>query len=190
MYKLKEKKILGIDIDNVINNLQEPLVQLIRKKLHIKVDTSKYDLFENSNMTDSQRYKFFNDNSDWLHQHVKPNWRCAFYIKKLRVQFYIILITARHFDIAPETQNWLKKYDILYDELHFNTGDKVDACKYFKVNYMIEDSPFNLRKLNKSGISTLIYDQPYNKSISETDIATRVYSWEDIYNKLVVNNFD
>jgi len=186
MYRFAQKLILGVDIDNVINNFYIPMSKLIEKKFKIKVDVTKYDLFDKLNMNDSARRKFYEDNIEWLDNNIKPNWRCSLYLHKLQSYFKIIILTARHYNIAPETQNWLIRYDIPFDEIHFNTGNKVDACKFFKVNYMIEDSPFNLRKLNKEGIATLIFNQPFNQRVAETEIATRVTSWEDIYNKLVL----
>ena len=187
LYKFAEEKlVLGVDIDNVLNNFQEVMGKLVKRKLKKEPDITNYDLYHGLNMNDSQRHEFYKENQDWINNNMKVEWRASFYMEKIKQKYKIVIITARHFDVAPETTLWLEEHSIPYDEIHFNTGDKVDACKFLNVEYMVEDSPWNLRKLNKEGIKTLIYNQPFNQKVSETELATRVNNWEDIYNFLIL----
>lgn len=187
LYKVANTNlVLGIDIDNVINNLQQPVIKLIKQELHKDVDINHYNFFKDLHMNDSQRHDFFLKYAEWLFHNVKPQWRVAFYLQKLSEEYKIILITARQYNLAEMTVKWLKKYNIYYDELYFNAGDKVDACEFYNTEYMVEDSPWNLKKLNKANLKTLIFNQPYNQDVSENELAKRVYSWEDIYNFLIL----
>ena len=189
LYKFatNELPILGVDIDNVINDLQQPIIKLIKRVLHKDVDSKHYDVFKDLNMNDSQRYNFLNEHTQWLFDNIKPQWRVKFYLDKLKEFYQIILITARPYSLADISVRWLNKYAIYYNNIYFNAGDKVDVCKFVDTAYMIDDSPWNLRKLHKSGIKTLIFNQPYNQTVTEDELAVRVYSWEDIYNKLVID---
>ena len=183
---VNNQPILGVDIDNVINNMQQVILQVIKKKLGKSVEPEVYDIFKKLNMNDSQKYHFLEDNWSIIMEKIQPQWRVSFFLNKLKDKYKIILITAQPYEIAEITVNWLKKYHINYDDIRFNAGDKVAACKFFKVEYMIDDSPWNLRKLNKEQVKTLIFNQPYNQNVSETEFATRVYSWDDIYQKLML----
>lgn len=189
LYKFatNELPILGVDIDNVINDLQQPIIKLIKRVLHKDVDLKHYDVFKDLNMNDSQRYNFLNEHTQWLFDNIKPQWRVKFYLDKLKEFYQIILITARPYSLADISVRWLNKYAIYYDNIYFNAGDKVDVCKFVNTAYMIDDSPWNLRKLHKSRIKTLIFNQPYNHTVTEDELAVRVYSWENIYNKLVID---
>ena len=48
---------------------------------------------------------------------------------------------------------------------------------------MIEDSPSTIEAINKI-VKVLCYDNRYNRDL-KLDNVTRVYSWYDIYNKII-----
>ena len=178
----KDLPILGIDIDGVLNNLYKPLSILIKKEFGKKVDITNYDMFSNIDITESEKREFCNKHEKYLNTHVEAEWRCQFFLNKISQFYSLYLITARHYDIASNTIMWLNKNNIPFDEILFNCGDKVDCCQFLKTKYMIDDSPWNIRKLNKNQISCLIYDRPYNKQVKETKFIQRVENWQDIYN--------
>ena len=80
-------------------------------------------------------------------------------------------------------KNWLDKNNIVYDKLLFAKVPKIKEIKENKIEIMIEDSPSTIEAINKI-VKVLCYDNRYNRDL-KLDNVTRVYSWYDIYNKII-----
>jgi len=77
--------------------------------------------------------------------------------------------------------NWLKKYDIPYQNIYFSS-DKVVEIQKLHLDILIEDSPKYIPLYTKY-VHVLCYDCRYNREI-ECQNMTRVFSWYDIYDKI------
>lgn len=77
---------------------------------------------------------------------------------------------------------WLKKNDILYDNIIFSPEDKLDICMENNIDLMIEDSPANINKISKK-IPVICYQAGYNELCNGENII-KCYSWYDIYAKI------
>lgn len=79
------------------------------------------------------------------------------------------------------TRDWLKKYNINYDELlltnAYNSSEKAIVCLGKDIDIMIDDSTHVCNSVNQYGIETLLMDTDFNKQY----IGTRVYNWKEIY---------
>lgn len=131
------------------------------------------------NITQKERNEFMEKHEKEMNVPVEKD--CQFYLRKLSKKYNLYIITARPYNYALQTIKWLKKNRIPYDDILFKAGLKVDACKYMKTAYMIDDSPWNIRYLNKEGLNCLVFDRPYNKRIKDTEFITRVKNWKEIY---------
>lgn len=85
-------------------------------------------------------------------------------------------------------KKWIRKHNLRFKEIYYCSEktvctDKLNGCRKFNVEIMIEDKPDVAVYLAEKGIQVLLFDAPYNRSISNTNII-RVYSWENIYNYL------
>ena len=87
------------------------------------------------------------------------------------------------------TKNWLKKYDIEYDELiltnAYNHKEKADICLKYNVDIMIDDSTNVCAKCTDSNIKSLLFNTEYNKNETRFE---RFNSWEEIYK--YINNHE
>lgn len=90
--------------------------------------------------------------------------------------------TSLKSNIEDITKKWLEENNIYYDKIVFGVKDKGEYCKNNLIDVMIEDDPFNLRKLI-GNTNVFIFDYPYNRNIEFNNL-TRVYSWYDIYYKI------
>ena len=77
---------------------------------------------------------------------------------------------------------YLKKYNIEYSDIIFNSFEKQIDSQNNNIDIMIDDSVKNCELVSKSGIRTILYTSYINKAI-ETDIE-RVESWREIENKI------
>ena len=186
---------IGIDIDGVLINDDDYTMDT----------TSKY-AFENKLESFEDPYKYEYRKFNWTRE-VLDNYRKEYFwnyieneparkyasevIKKLKEEGdYIYIITSRHNTTKNTeegertrkvTKEWLKKNNILYDEVYFSQ-DKTKEIDSLKINIMIEDSPETIPTFVKH-THVFCYDCRYNRNM-ELDNMTRVFSWNDIYMKI------
>lgn len=90
---------------------------------------------------------------------------------------WIRLITHRlyaswgHAVAVTDTVAWLDDAGIPYRDLCF-LGDKPDVG----ADLYIDDAPHNLEALRSAGHATLVFDQPYNRTVS----GPRAHSWDEV----------
>ena len=64
---------------------------------------------------------------------------------------------------------------------------KVNSIKKMKIDYFVEDCPFQAESIAKStNCNVLLFDTPYNQDLAHNNII-RVYSWKNIYKILKKN---
>ncbi|MBR0474768.1 MAG: hypothetical protein IJJ19_07165 [Erysipelotrichaceae bacterium] len=77
------------------------------------------------------------------------------------------------------TINWLKKYDIVYDDIIFSGFPKINYIRPYNCDLFVEDNTRTATILAKE-MPVLLFDNPYNVNY-ECDNVTRIFSWYDIY---------
>ena len=170
--------ILGIDIDGTINNFQDVSAKYLKKELNIKFDNKDYELYKG--MKKSEIDDFNQKHREDFINEVKALPGSQEVINQLLNQGNeIYLITAREYSFAPDTMEWLDKNHFSFTDIYFNCGNKVDTCKWKDVDIMIDDSPYNLKALNKAGIPYIVFNQEYNQDIYNE--LYRAKNWENIY---------
>jgi len=77
----------------------------------------------------------------------------------------LYIITNRKFNAERDTEGWLKKNDIPYDSLIF-TRNKGLYANHFNLDLFVEDCLENVNDIIKNGVDCCIYNQSWNKDIS------------------------
>lgn len=100
----------------------------------------------------------------------------------------IIFITARltnvkNCDTESITKATLEKYNIPYDRLIMNVDNKLEFCKKYGVEVFIDDSFETCSNLSSEGIKSYLMSTRMNRNI-ETGKIERVFSWDEIYEKI------
>ena len=191
---------IGIDIDGVLTDDDQYLLDC----------TSKY-CYENNRKGFVNPYGYEFDKLDWDEETIEDYRAAYFYdyldleparkfagevIKKLRGDGHdIFIITGRYKtyentvdgdgqEIRDKTIRWLKKNDIIYDQIIFAKVPKIRELKENKIDLMVEDSPDTIR-LIKEFTHVFCFDTRYNRNVGfDSDQVTRVFSWYDLYMKL------
>lgn len=144
----------------------------------------------------SEKYEkeYYKNNIERLANFFEPIKDCSRYIKMLRKEGNLIYIISgrdngEYSDPYNMTINWLKKYDIEYDELiltnAYNHQEKADICLKNNIDIMIDDSINVCAKCMNSNIKSLLFNTEYNKNETRFE---RVNSWEEIYK--YINNYN
>ena len=184
---------IGVDIDGVLTDFERYVIDYgikisVEKNWPINIDVSQY-LDINVFDWDNNQAEIFRDKCFVKYLIETPVRLFApEIIRKLKEEGNkIYLITARDDDEMPEehygeiqsiTKEWLKKHNIIYDEIIFKK-EKLQPCIENNIDIMIEDSPENIEKLSKQ-IKVIKFDCRYNKDI-ENEKVTTAYSWYHIY---------
>ena len=187
---------IGVDIDNVLSNFNEVLLndylnhdKLLRNSGIVNKEVYIRNMFDWSEEYEKEYYK---NNIERLAYLFEPIKDCSKYIKMLRNEGNLIYIISgrdngEYSDPYNMTINWLKKYDIEYDELiltnAYNHQEKADICLEKNIDIMIDDSTKVCDKCTNSNIKSLLFNTDYNKNETRFE---RVNSWEEIYN--YINN--
>ena len=84
------------------------------------------------------------------------------------------------------TTDWLEKYDIQYDKLIltdvFDSAKKAKVCLENNISIMIDDSSRIQLEVDKTRVTALLMDTPYNR---QTDSLKRVHNWKEIYDFII-----
>jgi len=192
---------IGIDIDDTISQTFEYSYPLSKEY------TRKYCNRDSKNIEDlatvnhwylkvindwnnDEESEFWKRNYKKIIQNVKIKDNAKRVIRKLKEDGNkIYLITARmkskEFDIYKETEKWLKENDVYYDELIVDVTDKNQVVKSKNIDVFIDDSFENCISVAKDGTKTFIINTKVNQGLEDDNIS-RVYSWNEIYEKINV----
>ena len=187
---------IGIDIDNVLSNFNEKLLREFLehdKELRNSGIVNK-DAYITRGMFDWSKDEFddfYYKNIERIAKNLKVIDEAPEYIKKLREKGYkIYIISGRdngeYSNPYKMTTDWLEKYDIQYDKLIltdvFDSAKKAKVCLENNISIMIDDSSRIQLEVDKTRVTALLMDTPYNR---QTDSLKRVHNWKEIYDFII-----
>ena len=168
---------IGIDIDGVLTNIEQCQLDMgsknIFEKYNKEIENAKgYNLKEIFNIKENLDDEFWRE---YLFDYAeneparKHSNEVTNKLKKDGNEIYII--TARYLTDRDDEDgkrmrniviNWLKKYNIYYDEIIFSPEEKLDICMKNNIDLMIEDKASNINKISKY-IPVICFDARYNQ---------------------------
>ena len=189
---------IGIDIDGVIldfeslmNAYAEMYDLLILKKSGV-VKKEEFSYLNKYDWTLEEKEEFINK---YL---IKGTLNCNLIpLAKEVIDILIInndikLITARGL-LNKKTKKYvldvLKKYDIKYNGIYFETKNKVEMCKKLNIDIMIEDNPNIAIDLANNNIMCLYLKSNNNPALKESKYLIEVNNWGEIL-RYIINKTD
>lgn len=154
---------IGIDIDDTICNTSE-IVQDRLEKYSETIGINALDI-----MTDDElKENFFNIYGEDIYKNVEIKSNVEEVLKRLRSkgnEIYLITSRSLHNPTTKEnifkiTEEWLKNHNIEADAIITSAyGEtRADACKKYDIDLMIEDNPYNYKKIVALGKKCILYD--------------------------------
>lgn len=118
-------------------------------------------------------------------QEVAPILPCAKMVMDwLKTQGHkLIVVTARGKWGETEkeiTERTFEKYGLEFDKVCYGSQDKPKVCKENNIDYMIEDSPKNIDRLDAEGVKCLYLRDLDHKRYNSPNII-EVSNWGEIY---------
>ena len=187
---------IGIDIDGVLTDEHRFIIDygtkyFSNKGIPYELHKDIYDSEKIFEVTKEQYNEFWKQNLLYYSKNISIRPFASEVINELKKENNeIYIITARYLttyenkdkELMQNTaKKWLKDNNVLYDEIIFSEN-KLDICKEFNINVMVEDKPENILDISDK-IPVICFDHPYNEKIYNNNIY-RCYSWYDIYKKI------
>lgn len=154
---------IGIDLDDTICHTTE-IVQKCLERYAKEEHLNPLDIMNDEELKD----KFYNSYLEEVYKNVEVKGNVVSVLRRLKHrgnQLYIITarsddFTKKKINVTQVTENWLEKNKIEVDAIITSAyGEtKAQACKDFKIDLMIDDDPYNYRKINAVGKKCLLFD--------------------------------
>ncbi len=188
---------IGLDIDDTICNTHFILMKYALKynAEHGNKPLLKYDTNDFSKVfgwSDDEVYTFFRTYYLDALKEIEPKFGVKEALENLKKAGHeIIFITIRNDkECAGEgearriTEEWLKKYEIPYDELYTAVFNKKECCQKAKIDIFVDDSEKNCLAVSELGIKTFIAMNCFNQTF-ENDKIGKIYSMNDLYDAIM-----
>jgi uncharacterized HAD superfamily protein len=181
-----EPQLLGVDIDNVVSLTDPAIRKSIRELYGISLSQEQivdYD-YSKCGLTKEQERKVLEMFRDVTCKELDVVPGVVQALTILKKKYSIILVTSRHPQLIKKTKDWLKLKKIPHDRLIFET-DKHQTDHDFA--FFVEDNQESALALAEAGITTFLFDYPWNRSIPPHDNIKRVAGWRDVLAELAGN---
>ena len=158
------KKTAIIDIDNTLWPFCDAFYLELKKFNAIFPEPRRWTLFNFYESYCSTEEFFAAITSVHLKQdcdHYQPYPEAKPFLSALREQGFTIIIASHRMESTrPQTERWLARHNLLYDELHLSF-DK--TALFGRADVIVDDAPSTLEKAVQSGILAAGLLFPWNK---------------------------
>ncbi|MFQ5969264.1 MAG: hypothetical protein ACE5J2_02050 [Nitrososphaerales archaeon] len=162
---------IALDVDGVLADIILVWVDdynRTHKKSVNKNDIVHWDFWKDLGLN---KYSFYQELSKcWSRWKEVPAMEqgIANAVETLRSVGKVDIVTAREEATSEYVTQWLEHNDIKYDD-YVTVPDGRDKAD-LGYDIFIDDSPHNVIRIAAKGKNALLYDQPWNKSISDSKI--------------------
>jgi 5'(3')-deoxyribonucleotidase len=192
---MKTKKLLAVDIDNVLASFSEAFIDYANKSWGTSITINDYtedwgSLFNIDQAEWTRRTaQLLSDEEFYNNLPIVPNAQKA--LAELHEHYRIIAVTSRGQATKKATYYWLNKHFLgLIDQIHLagfydklNDGHnhkqtKGDICKSLKIDYFIDDEPKHCLSTAEHEISAILFgNYVWNKNITQSPFVQRAENW-------------
>lgn len=172
---------IGVDLDDTICRTTEIVHERVEEYAKT-IDLNPLDIMNDEYL----KQEFFDIYMEDIYTNVVIKKDVCKVLKRLRSkgnEIYIITGRNNHKaktkkSVMELTQDWLKRNGIEVDEIITSAyGEtKADICKKYNIDIMIDDDPFNYKKITSLGKKCLLFDDRGRYDLKKDYVTT----WMDI----------
>jgi 5'(3')-deoxyribonucleotidase len=183
---------IGFDCDDVLAEFEGTFVKAYNKKYNASLNkgdlTPSYMVWED---------KFGTKKADDLLKLITPEFTTNLEVVEGAVEgvkeLYdlgakLYIITNRFIDAEQVTEDYIETHfpgmfkEIRYASNHGLKGrkNKGEICKELGITHFTDDHTDNIVKTNEHGVTSLLYDCPWNKEFKEHGLIERVHNWPEV----------
>lgn len=180
---------IGLDFDGVIADTGELKSRFAKKLYNLDIEPSVFGtpyvveqgLISAKDYADLQQYIY---NTEEVYLSLKPVYGAVQMIRDMQNEGHdLLVITAKSASSDDIKRKWLEDHDITIGLKGVGINEsKAKAAEGLEV--YIDDYLLKLYQLKDTVPHRYLFSWRYNQAYKENNIATRVYSWEEFYNRI------
>lgn len=168
---------IGVDVDEVLRSTLPEMVKMYNENFGQNIgidDVKEFDVSvsfpEIEKQTGIPAAKwFFEDHGTELFYYSPPIGDVADITRRLSQFGRITIVTYQNsLQNKLDTLNWLKKYDVFYDDICF-----IKHKRILKLDYMIDDNHKNFYGSHSNG--GVLIDAPYNRGVDLNELKSHTH---------------
>ncbi|MDO8566174.1 MAG: hypothetical protein Q7S04_03255 [Candidatus Moranbacteria bacterium] len=197
MHTQKKKKIIGIDLDDVLLDFNPTLYAWHNATYGTSFEHKDVTSYFIEDIWKCTRAEAVAKIVDFYltdeHKNALPVSGAVQGIERLRKNHSLILVTSKPDYLRPLTVKWLEKhFPAMFQSIHFTNhwlGDKnkrrtkSELCRRLGIQVFVEDGPAHALDVATVCEQVFLFNRPWNQMEVFPPIV-RVSSWEDIVQKL------
>ncbi|HET6863891.1 MAG TPA: hypothetical protein VFH37_01700 [Candidatus Saccharimonadales bacterium] len=197
MPKPAAKKIIAVDIDDVLYPLVPSLIGYLDTKHKVKLtpkDFEAYDLRQVWHAGPKEAEQIFNDYKRNIGTDVAPLKGSAQALHRLSEKFDIVVLTSRDISNLSRTTAWIEQhFPELFKDVQLlgnskdsiNWRDKAEVCQELGIYCLIDDSLKHILQTHQAGIKTILFgDYPWNQADDLPREIVRATDWNAVLKEL------
>jgi uncharacterized HAD superfamily protein len=174
---------IGIDLDNTILDATSPHLHYYNEASGLSFtpdDVDDFYLYRLYGWDQAEREAIYNKYGHDIHWNSSPLPMAVEILQQLFSQHQISIITARPLLFRDVTIKWLQHHKIEYHNIAF-IENKLQECMNCNVDVLIEDGPHYAEEFALVNRSVILYEQPYNLSVTvNNDFIFRASNWIEV----------
>ena len=192
--------LIAIDIDEVLADTLNHFIFLYNQKFKTSFkrdDFYTFDWWEVLGL-EKDRFKAIYEKmvAQGFFQNIQTIKGAQDGVKELQKDYSLAIVTGRPKSMTEITKAWLaKNFAGSFSQFYFtkevilgpNKKPKHDICQQIGAKVILEDEFEFAEDCAQGHIQVLLFDNPWNRAFKMPSYMIRVYSWEDILDK--INSF-
>ncbi len=190
---MENKKIIALDIDGVIADIQPEFAFRLKRDFGIDEDPYLWESYRPAIqyagiVSEEWVTDQLNDVTFW--RNVVPREDAWHMMNKWFMQGHdVYIITARgehHKGSIAETEAWLDQWELNYNRLYHSQrgNEKYKVCLELEADFLVEDNVNEAKAASENGVTTYLLDHVYNRN-QDIGQAIRVASFYELDKEIV-----
>jgi uncharacterized HAD superfamily protein len=186
---------IAIDIDGVLLDIIIPYCEKFNQKYNTeykKKDVTNWDFYKEWNITEDEAFEFFYEIYENTMSVPFIDDDAPKFMSKLHKLHELYILSARASEYRNQIIEKLNFHNIKKDS-HYNDIILVyhkpyDLKIHEPFDVYVDDNPNLAKAIHKTDDKyLLLYDQPWNQKIENTNNIIRVFNWKNIYSVLTMS---
>jgi uncharacterized HAD superfamily protein len=193
-----EKKVLGLDFDDVVNNFNKVFYAWHNQYYGTKVlfiGITSYNICQILGISERVMRDRVERFIHQYHHEIKPAPGVCAALMQLSDKFELHMITSRCESLQTITHSWLTEYKLnSFAHHHFTNGfntkhpertrKKLDVCKEIGAVCLVEDAPKHCIDVASGGVKVLMPIRPWNRDVVH-ELVVPCSGWKEITDHLL-----
>ncbi|MBD3216148.1 MAG: hypothetical protein GF311_26275 [Candidatus Lokiarchaeota archaeon] len=183
---------IAVDVDGVLLDLMVTYCEIYNEQFetdYTKKDVIRWDFFEEWDINENQAFEIFHEIYENSFEIPLIDEYALFVLEQINKSHHVDIVSARSEQFTSQLGGTLKSHGI-NQGIHYRHLILVHEKPYdikLRLNYdlYIDDNPHLANAIRERNDEVLLlYDQPWNRVIDESENIIRVFNWKEIHHDI------